>query len=400
VILIIKNRVTPQELIYSILLIAVVTASIIQNVSDRRQEALGYRIEHKSIQQKIYINNRPEKPGAITNFVCSDCPASHNHAASIVPLPNDDILAVWYGGTREGAKDVSIYKSTYSKSSAVWSAPTVLLDRKAVTKSLGRYIKKLGNTVVIHHQNQLWIFFVTVATGGWSGSSINFMRSDDQGKTWSKMERLITSPFFNVSTLVRTKPLGLSGGRVGLPAYHELAGKYGEYMLVSPDGKVLDKTRISWGKTTLQPTIVSLGNNTLVAYMRNTARHPRLIFSATSIDGGKSWNDRKYISLPNPDAAISAIRDDEGRLLIALNNTKGGRRDMSLAVSTDNGSTWTVAHRFDYSEKKGAEFSYPSLIQSSDGSYHLVYTWHRKRIKHVTFNRAWLNSRIAEKKRR
>jgi hypothetical protein len=29
------------------------------------------------------------------------------------------------------------------------------------------------------------------------------------------------------------------------------------------------------------------------------------------------------------------------------------------------------------------EFSYPYLLQSRDGYLHLVYTWHRSRIKHV-----------------
>ena len=29
------------------------------------------------------------------------------------------------------------------------------------------------------------------------------------------------------------------------------------------------------------------------------------------------------------------------------------------------------------------EFSYPYLLQSRDGYLHLLYTWHRSRIKHV-----------------
>jgi uncharacterized protein YoaH (UPF0181 family) len=32
------------------------------------------------------------------------------------------------------------------------------------------------------------------------------------------------------------------------------------------------------------------------------------------------------------------------------------------------------------------EFSYPFLLQSRDGHIHLVYTWHRTRIKHVRFD--------------
>ena len=39
----------------------------------------------------------------------------------------------------------------------------------------------------------------------------------------------------------------------------------------------------------------------------------------------------------------------------------------------------------------GFEFSYPYLIQSRNGDFHLTYTWNRVFIKHVTFDQTWLN---------
>ena len=384
-----------RHIAYGVLLVAVILTSIEtyrnETSNDRRVLAQSNIIASSPSPDK-----RPEIPAFDAKFVCEPCPTAHSHAPGIAQLENGNMLAVWYGGTREGAKDVSIFKNSYSKTSANWSSPEVLLDRGMAIKRLGRYIKKLGNPVVVNYKNQLWVFFVSVSAGGWSGSAINYLRSDDQGKTWLDAGRLITSPFFNVSTLVRTNPMAHSDGAIGIPVYHELAGKFGEYLLVSPEGRLLDKTRISWGKTSLQPSVISLDESHLIAFMRNTARHPRQVFSASSNDNGKTWGERNYISLPNPDASVAAIRDDQGRLIMALNNAAAGRRDMSLAVSLDSGSSWAVVYRFDYSEKKGAEFSYPSLIQANDGSYHLVYTWHRTRIKHVSFNQTWLNERIAE----
>ena len=45
-------------------------------------------------------------------------------------------------------------------------------------------------------------------------------------------------------------------------------------------------------------------------------------------------------------------------------------------------------------DDKNAEFSYPSLLQARDGSIHLAYTWRRQGIRHLSFNRAWLEARL------
>ena len=43
----------------------------------------------------------------------------------------------------------------------------------------------------------------------------------------------------------------------------------------------------------------------------------------------------------------------------------------------------------DHTNEPG-QFSYPSVIQTNDGLVHVVYTWHRKRIKHVVLDPAKL----------
>jgi predicted neuraminidase len=40
------------------------------------------------------------------------------------------------------------------------------------------------------------------------------------------------------------------------------------------------------------------------------------------------------------------------------------------------------------------EFSYPSLIRTKRGDFHLIYTWNRAFLKHVEFNQAWLNQHL------
>jgi len=49
-----------------------------------------------------------------------------------------------------------------------------------------------------------------------------------------------------------------------------------------------------------------------------------------------------------------------------------------------------------FDQEEGKEFSYPTLVRSMDGMYHLTYTYDRKRIKHIIFDDTWLNGRIAD----
>ena len=38
-----------------------------------------------------------------------------------------------------------------------------------------------------------------------------------------------------------------------------------------------------------------------------------------------------------------------------------------------------------------AEFSYPAIIQTSDGLVHLTYTWKRQKVKHAVIDPAQLS---------
>ena len=100
------------------------------------------------------------------------------------------------------------------------------------------YVLKVGNAVIFPDRSGiLWMVYVSVSLGGWSGSALNIKTSQDEGRTWGESHRLTLNPFFNLSSLVRNKPIYASDGQIGLPVYHEIALKYPQMLWLTPSGR-------------------------------------------------------------------------------------------------------------------------------------------------------------------
>jgi len=328
-------------------------------------------------------------PGAGAQFV---------HSPTASEISGGGLRAFWYAGNSDGAPDIAIYTSVYSRRLARWSPARVVMTRDRAQRSLHRYVRKLGNPVVGRdRRGRLWLYFVSVSVGGWSGSAINAMFSEDDGESWSRPRRLITSPFFNVGTLAKGAPLLFEDGSIGLPVYHELLGKFAELLRLDDDGNTLAKTRISWGRSSLQPEVVARSAREAAAFLRYAGAPPKRIMTARTDDGGAHWSPAAKTALRNPDAAISCISLASGQLLLAFNDSETHRETLRLAVSHDFGSTWRIVHTLegdtDATPSPGANYSYPWILQDSTGDIHVLYTWAHTHIRHVRFNPAWLAER-------
>ncbi len=369
------------------------------------------------------------------------------HASSLVELKDGRIRAFWFSGSREGASDVTIDSSVFDPASGEWSAEEVVATRSSTQRALHRYVAKLGNPVAGRGADgTLHLFYVTVSLGGWAGSSITMMTSTDEGQTWSAPRRLVTSPFINISTLVKGTPFLYADGTMGLPVYHEFFAKFAEMLHLDTAGNVIDKQRLARaGQGTLQPVVLVKDSNEALVLTRYAGQdNPHLARSLTTEDGGEHWSAVENSSFPNPDAALSGTALPDGHLLAVLNHQEHGRDSLSLMLSADGGRSWKELRRLEemrvvrdkkLDEKQclrivrglvqnsdprlahapattldeyvdsakarvrtdggcGFEFSYPYLIQARNGDIHLSYTWNRVFIKHVTFDRAWLDRHL------
>jgi predicted neuraminidase len=100
------------------------------------------------------------------------------------------------------------------------------------------------------------------------------------------------------------------------------------------------------------------------------------VHTAFSEDNGWTWSNATPSNLPNPDAAVDALRLRDGRILLAYNHAASGRENLQLALSSDEGRSWRAGPVFEQAAQR--EFSYPNLAEDRRGRIHLTYTWDRR----------------------
>jgi predicted neuraminidase len=324
------------------------------------------------------------------DFVNQAQPGIICHVSGLAVAGNDRLICTWYAGSREGAPDVAIYSAFLEEKTGTWTKPQVLLDRRQSSAELKRWVRKLGNAVVMNdQQGGLWLFYATML-GGWSTATLNYKVSRDGGRTWGNSRKLILSPFFNLTNNVKNKGVCLSQGAFLLPVYHELFKKFSQVILVRPEkaNPPFELRRITYAGKAIQPALIPRGEKDLAAFFRNAAGGGQShILRAGSRNAGQDWSGLTATPLPNPDAGFDMIRTASGVILGAINNSFHDRSNLTLVLSRDEGKSWQ--HLRVLENTPGRTFAYPSLAQTRR-YYHLTYSYEKHRIKHVMFNEAWL----------
>jgi predicted neuraminidase len=328
--------------------------------------------------------------GATTELIFTEAPFESCHASTIVELRNGDLLAAWFGGSAEGNPDVGIWGSR--RTGGRWSAPARLAREPEVA---------CYNPVLFYTRDErLWLYY---RFGPDPASWVCGRRwSIDEGRTWSQVEHLGAGLYGPI----RTKPLILEDGTIvggtSVESYRSWAcwiersvdqgrtwSKSGP-ITISPEfagstaspAPPLDVPGSGeWRHTAgiIQPAVVCLGGERLRLYARSTSRTARICV-ADSFDAGLNWTGARPIDLPNPNSGVDAVALGDGRVVLAYNHSdSSARTPLNLAVSED-GERFRM---FCALEDQPGEYSYPALIQGSDGNLHITYTWNRRRIRYV-----------------
>ena len=348
------------------------------------------------------------------NFLYETTSFPQCHAGTILELPNGDLLASYFGGTRERNPDVCIWVSRKTKGSDKWDEPVLAADGvfelgtpdallagindSTTEASAGPILpyhngtlkrKACWNPVLYQMPDgEILLFFkIGLKVADWTGWLV---RSNDGGKTWSKREALpkgFIGPVKNKPELINNRLVcGSStegdGWRLHFEIY-DLATKQWKYVgpIEAEDAIRTDKPEKLQPIFIIQPSIIKLKDGRLQVLCRT--RNAKIGTSFSS-DGGDTWSKVTLLDVPNNQSGTDAVTLKDGRHVLIYNNfetvlgtPKGPRTPISIALS-DDGTNWK--HALTLEDSPISQYSYPAIIQGKDGSLHCIYTWRRLRM--------------------
>ncbi|HOV60753.1 MAG TPA: exo-alpha-sialidase [Candidatus Hydrogenedentes bacterium] len=367
----------------------------------------------------------------------------HNHGSSIVETPGGDLLAVWFHGSGERTADDVKLLGARRKPGKEWSAPFEMADTPD--------LPDCNPVLFVDPRGTLWLFWITVQDNEWGGSLLKYRVSEDyEGEgapTWkwqdvvharprdleAKFRAVIEKGLEVLDPLLEIEPelkgeIEEAGRRAGIKLHQRLGWMTRIHPIMAGERRILlglysDVFNCSlaawtedWGKTwqfsypildpdplkiaNIQPSFARRRDGTIVAFMRDNG-FPHFVRVSESGDDGLTWGPVEALDIRNPGSSVEALVSRSGRWLLVCNDTFQGRHRLAVYLSEDEGRTWPVRRVVEETEENKGSFSYPSIIQAKDDTFHLTFSWRVEgtegsSIKHVRFNEEWITSGTME----
>ena len=297
------------------------------------------------------------------------------HASTVLPLPDGNVVAAWFGGTKEGNDDVKIWVSVREKGK--WAEPYSIAVK-------GESMPHWNPVLFLRENGEIILYFKY-------GKPIPkwvtyYCISKDGGKSFSEPKVLVPGDKDGGRGPVKNKAIRLKDGTVIAPASKEsLRGSWKCFVDISKDDGlsfehsnfVLRPKKNLKTVNMIQPTLWENEKGVHMLVRTNSG----YIYRSDSKDGGKTWCKAYDTAMPNPNSGIDLVMLENGILVLIMNPISenwGDRAPLVLMYSADGGDTFTEF--FKCEETTGDhEFSYPA-ITAAGNTLHITYTHEREGI--------------------
>ena len=312
------------------------------------------------------------------------------HASTLIQTEDGVTVAAWFGGSREKGPDVDIWVSR--RVNGLWETPVIAAQVRAVAMWNPVLFQKQDGTILL-------FFKVGAAIPEWKTYVVE---SEDGGVTFTAPRELVPGDESGGRGPVKNKPIRLMDGTVLAPASLE-GDTWDAFVDISvddcatweksslvplrragTDSRVMHRPydrRLLFGKGVIQPTLWQDEKGDVHMLLRSTSSR---IFRSDSADGGRTWCTAYDTGIYNNNSGIDLVRMDSGDIILVYNPREnipgmnsGPRTPLTVAVSRDNGSTFTDL--LDLETGEGA-YCYPAVICSGKNEILITYTWQRKNI--------------------
>ena len=350
----------------------------------------------------------------------------HTHGSSLVALPGGDFLAAWFEGSGERtADDVKIMGARLAKGETAWSKPFVMADTYN--------IPDCNPVLFLNHQKKLFLVWIAVQANQWESSILKYKTSVDYNKkgapAWNWQDNILLKPNKtfeeevkskfkelpsngsawatyalkyddmiikasndagkrSIGWMTRIKPLLMGNNKILLPLYSD-GFNFSLVAISDDDGMNWHPSLPIVGKGNVQPSLIQKKDGSLMAYMRDNGDAPSRVQISKSNDSGNTWTAAQKTQIPNT-ASVEVCKLRDGKWAFIGNDLDDGRYEVSLYLSDDEGQTWKWKTHLEKVKKGEGSFSYPSMLQASDGLLHITYSHQLKdgleSIKYVAVN--------------